>query len=90
MIHVLGELFGWPAGIVVGNLIASALWAAPAAWHLHAKLNAQHRERLSQAARHHEQVLAAIAEQRKRPGSLPGRPAAGQYHGHAGEGPQPG
>jgi hypothetical protein len=42
--HVLGELFGWPDGIVVGNLIASALWAAPALWHLHRKINRNHRE----------------------------------------------
>lgn len=43
--HVLAELFRWPDGIVVGNLIASALWAVPAFVHLHVKLNRQHRER---------------------------------------------
>lgn len=71
MIHVLGELFGWPYGIVVGNLIASVLWATPALLHLHAKLNAQHGERIAQAARHHQQVLQAISAGREQPGRLP-------------------
>jgi hypothetical protein len=44
--HVLWELFYWPGGIVVGNLIASALWAGPALVHLHVKLNRQHAERM--------------------------------------------
>ncbi len=39
MKHILYEMFGWPQGIVIGNLIASALWAAPALVHLHRKLN---------------------------------------------------
>lgn len=30
MSHLLGVLFAWPQGIVVGNLIASAMWAIPA------------------------------------------------------------
>lgn len=30
MIHFIATLFSWPNGIVVGNLIASALWALPA------------------------------------------------------------
>lgn len=34
---LLSTLFAWPNGIVVGNLIASALWAIPVAgrlfWH---------------------------------------------------------
>lgn len=42
--HVLWQLFNWPNGIVVGNLIASLLWAAPAFIHLHRKLNRHHRE----------------------------------------------
>jgi len=41
--HVLGEMFAWPNGIVLGNLIASALWAAPALIHLHRKLDRHHR-----------------------------------------------
>lgn len=46
MKHILYEMFGWPQGIVVGNLIASALWAAPALVHLHRKLNKHHREHM--------------------------------------------
>jgi hypothetical protein len=34
MINLLRTLFSWPDGIVVGNLIASALWAGPALLHL--------------------------------------------------------
>ena len=49
MTAVLATLFSWPNGIVVGNLIASALWAAPALVHLHVKLNRQHREHLAAA-----------------------------------------
>jgi len=41
--RILGDLFAWPDGIVVGNLIASALWAAPALIHLHRKLDRHHR-----------------------------------------------
>lgn len=52
MIHILSEMFGWPSGNVLGNLIASAIWAAPALWHLHAKLNRQHRERMSRLKNH--------------------------------------
>ena len=44
MITILKTLFEWPAGIVVGNLIASALWAAPALAHLHWLQARRHRE----------------------------------------------
>ena len=47
MIEFLDTLFAWPQGIVVGNLIASALWATPALIHLHLKLRRQHREHLA-------------------------------------------
>ena len=50
MAGVLLILFAWPNGIVVGNLIASAIWAAPALWHLHRKLERHHREQLAAAA----------------------------------------
>jgi hypothetical protein len=62
MIHFLWTLFGWPQGIVVGNLIASVLWAAPALLHLHRKLDRQHTERLAQAARHHQAILHALGK----------------------------
>ncbi len=47
MTRLLGTLFDWPDGIVVGNLIASALWATPALIHLHRKLDRHHREHLA-------------------------------------------
>lgn len=45
---------------VAGNLVASVLWAFPALWHLHRKLNRQHAERMVQAARHHKEQMAAL------------------------------
>jgi hypothetical protein len=42
-VNILTTMFGWPNGIVVGNMIASALWATPAFLHLHRKLDAMHR-----------------------------------------------
>jgi len=36
-------MFAWPDGIVLGNLIASALWAAPALVHVHLRLRKIHR-----------------------------------------------
>lgn len=35
-------IWHWLYANVVGNLTASALWAAPALLHLHRKLNRQH------------------------------------------------
>lgn len=46
---------------VLGNLVASLLWALPAMMHLHRKLDRQHAERLAQAASHHQAVLDAVA-----------------------------
>lgn len=47
---------------VAGNLTASAILGAPALWHLHRKLNRQHRERLDQASRHHDEMMAALGQ----------------------------
>jgi hypothetical protein len=38
-VSVLLYYFGWPDGAVYSNLLASAIWAAPALWHLHRKLD---------------------------------------------------
>jgi hypothetical protein len=51
VIHIIRVLFSWPDGIVLGNLLASAMWAAPALIHLHRKMN-----------RHHARLLAAISQ----------------------------
>lgn len=78
--HLLDVFFAWPAGGIWSNLIASAIWAAPAGalavWRMRVHL-ARHRDELH--ARHdaHEQALAALhakvdAIQRRAPiGSLP-------------------
>lgn len=46
MTGILATLFGWPDGIVVGNLIASALWALPALWHLDRRMRRRHQQLL--------------------------------------------
>jgi len=42
----LSTLFHWPDGIVVGNLIASALWAFPAILHLDRLARKHHKEHM--------------------------------------------
>jgi len=61
---ILHTLFEWPGGIVVGNLIASAMWAVPAFAHLHWIQARRHRQLLtggttSARAASSRQVLAA-------------------------------
>jgi hypothetical protein len=57
--HFLWILFMWPNGIVLGNLLASVLWALPVLLHLDRLLRRHHRERLEQGERHHRERLAA-------------------------------
>lgn len=64
MSHILWELFNWPAGIVVGNLIASAIWAPIGIIHLDRLMRRHHAEQLAQAARHHREHLAWLRKQR--------------------------
>ena len=45
---VLWFYFGWPDGAVYSNLLASLIWAAPALWHLHRKLDRHHREHMEE------------------------------------------
>jgi hypothetical protein len=58
--HVLQEIFDWPNGIVVGNLLASVLWAAPAFVKLHRKLDLHHRERMALMHRQHRELKEAL------------------------------
>lgn len=44
MIGIIKTLVWWPNGIVLGNLLASAIWATPALIHLHRKIDRHHRE----------------------------------------------
>lgn len=69
MITVLREMFSWPDGIVVGNLIASAICSVLVYLKLHFKLNRQHREKMEQAERHHREHLQAIRENSCTPSS---------------------
>jgi hypothetical protein len=34
MIHILYEIFDWPSGIIVGNLLASLVWSSVFEWRL--------------------------------------------------------
>lgn len=53
-----GVFFGWPAGGVWSNLLASAILAIPGGFALARKLRNQHRQRMAQAERHHTEQLA--------------------------------
>ena len=53
--HFLSTLFSWPEGIVVGNLIASAIWGVPSGIlavigyiKLHRKIDRHHQWHLDQ------------------------------------------
>lgn len=56
MWSVLVTLFDWPNGIVVGNLIASAICVALAALRLERLLKRHHRQRMAQAQETHKLV----------------------------------
>ena len=76
--HVVGLYFGWPAGAVYSNLLASAICVGLAWWRLRAKMIAHHLEQLAQRERHHDElkqhVTAAVAA-RTPPKRLVPRPA---------------
>ena len=59
---VLGLYFGWPAGAVYSNLIASVICVGVAWWRLRARTIAHHAEALAQAARHHIERMAQAEE----------------------------
>jgi hypothetical protein len=44
VLHIVGEMFSWPGGIVVGNLLASAMWAGPALLHLDRRMKKRHEQ----------------------------------------------
>ncbi len=58
--HVLWEIFNWPAGIIVGNLLASVVWSALFEW----RLRKHHGKTISimnaKLAEHHEKILQAV------------------------------
>lgn len=60
--HVLWQMFDWPNGNVLGNLIASLIWALPALAHLHWRLSRQEARLLARglvaAAQDFDRLLA--------------------------------
>lgn len=59
--HLLATLFSWPNGIVVGNLIASAIWAPIGIIHLDRLMRRHHAQQIAQAARHHREHMRHLA-----------------------------
>ena len=62
---VLRTLFSWPNGIVVGNLIASAIWAPIGIIHLDRLMRRHHAQQLAQAAHHHREHLEHLTRLKK-------------------------
>jgi hypothetical protein len=60
MIGFLHTLFSWPNGIVVGNLLASAIWAPIGIIHLDHLMRRHHREHISLMHRHHREHMEAL------------------------------
>jgi len=60
--HVLALYFGWPAGAVYSNLIASVICAGVVWWRVKARMIAHHLEQVAQRERHHLEQLAQRAE----------------------------
>lgn len=56
--HELWLIFGWPNGIVVGNLLASAILGVPAVMHLDKR-----------AKKRHERVMRSIKGQKAETGN---------------------
>lgn len=55
-------MFAWPAGIVTGNLLASAIWAPIAVVHLDKLAKKHHREHMALIRKHHKEVKDAIQD----------------------------
>ena len=51
-------LFAWPAGIVTGNLLASAIWAPLAVIHLDRLARKHHRAHMALMRKHHKELMA--------------------------------
>jgi hypothetical protein len=54
--------FGWPAGAVWSNLVASLICVGLAWWRIRARMIAHHAQALAQAAAHHKAQLALARE----------------------------
>jgi hypothetical protein len=62
-VTVLAFYFGWYAGAVWSNLLASVICVGVAWWRLRARMITHHAEQLAQAARHHAERLKLAGEQ---------------------------
>jgi len=60
-VHVFTLYFGWPAGAVYSNLLASAICAALVWWRIRARMIAHHVEQLAQRDRHHAEHMDALS-----------------------------
>jgi len=49
-------LFAWPAGIVTGNLLASAIWAPLAVIHLDRLAVKHHKAHMALLRKHHQEL----------------------------------
>lgn len=56
MEEIIKTLFSWPNGIVLGNLIASAMWALPTIVHLDRLARKHHRQHMERIERHFNAV----------------------------------
>jgi hypothetical protein len=75
--YILLTLFGWPAGIVLGNLLANLFWLPIQYLGLHLKL-ATHHDALHARLDSIERLLEpcpSCADRRSEPGLLPGMTA---------------
>jgi hypothetical protein len=59
--------FGWPAGAVYSNLLASLICALLVWWRLRARMITHHLEQLAQRERHHEEMKAHVTAAVPRP-----------------------
>jgi len=67
--HLLHVLFHWPDGIVVGNLIASAIWVLPGVLHLDRLQRKHHKAHVKLMNDHHQEHMTALGVT---PGGDPG------------------
>lgn len=56
MVGIFRDLLSWPDGIIVGNLIASAVWATPTFIHLHHKMNKHHHAHIEHINKLHRKI----------------------------------
>jgi hypothetical protein len=61
-VSVLTLYFGWPAGAVWSNLLASAICSALIWWRLRARMIAHHAEALTQDVKHHLERMTQADE----------------------------